>query len=80
MVTARIDTLPNDTRREINNLSTANKDLLNKTVRAVDIFGDEASSGGKQNGDGRYFGNEASGGGKQSGSRSWGRLRERDQR
>ena len=38
MVKARIDMLLNDTQREINNLSAANKDLLDKTARAVDIL------------------------------------------
>ena len=38
MVKARIDMLLNDTQREINNLSAANKDLLDKTARAADIL------------------------------------------
>ena len=35
---ARVGMLLNDTQREINNLSAANKDLLGKTARAVDIL------------------------------------------
>ena len=38
MVKTRIDSLLKDTQREINNLSAANKDLLDKTARAVDIL------------------------------------------
>ena len=38
IVKTRIDRLLNDTQREINNLSAANKDLLDKTARAVDIL------------------------------------------
>ena len=37
-VRVRIDTLINDTGRELNNLATANRDLMGRTGQAVDVL------------------------------------------